>query len=365
MLKKNVMYENKTMLNDLSSQEKVTMSPAETLRRLINSQVISRLIYVVAKLGIADLLRNGPMSCEQLAESANAHPSSLYRVLRTLASVGVFSETEIGTFEQTQVSKLLESDISGSQRAVAMLVWEPWWRQGWDELLYSVETGKIGFDRVHGMGLFEYLSRKADASDLFNKAMASFTEQEIDAILSSYDFSSFTKIIDIGGGNGALMCAILKSCPDVNGILFDLPNTIEMARKLIKEKSEEKRCELVAGDFFKSVPVGGDLYILKSVIHDWDNERALDILKNCHKAMAGDGRLLLIERVIPSGNIPSLSKIMDIVMMVNLGGLERTADEYEALLNSSGFKLAGIIPTGSAMSIIECVPCYYTGNKTP
>ncbi|GBE03018.1 multifunctional cyclase-dehydratase-3-O-methyl transferase TcmN [bacterium BMS3Bbin06] len=332
------------------------MSPADTLRQLINSQVISRLIYVVAKLGIADFLKNGPMSCEQLAKSVNVNSSSLYRALRTLASVGVFSETEAGIFKQTKMSKLLESDIAGSQRAVAMLVWEPWWRQGWDELLYSVETGKVGFDHVHGMGLFEYLSRNADASSLFNKAMDSFTGQEIDSILSSYDFSNFTKIVDIGGGNGAFMCAILKSCPDVNGILFDLPNTIATARKLMKENAEEKRCDLIAGDFFKSMPVGGDLYTLKSVIHDWDDERAIDLLKNCHKAMAGDGRLLLIERVIPSGDVPSAGKIMDIVMMVNLGGLERNANEYEALLNESGFRLTGIIPTGSAMSIIECVP---------
>jgi len=338
------------------------MNPADNLKQLINSQVVSRLIYVVAKLGIADLLKDGPMSCEQLAESTNVNSGSLYRILRTLASVGLFSEIEPGGFGQTQMSKLLESDIAGSQRAVAMLVWEPWWRQGWDELLYSVETGKVGFDRVHGMGLFEYLSCNTDASNLFNKAMDSFTGQEIESILSSYDFSNFTKIVDIGGGNGAFMCAVLKSCPDVNGILFDLPNTIETARKLIKEKAEEKRCDLVAGDFFKSMPVGGDLYTLKSVIHDWDNERAKDILRNCHKAMAGDGRLLLIERVIPSGDVPSPGKIMDIVMMVNLGGLERTANEYEALLNDSGFRLTGIIPTGSAMCIIECVPDYNNKN---
>lgn len=339
---------NKTMKNDLN--------PEDTLRQLINSQVISRLIYVVAKLGIADFIKNGPMSCEQLAESANTNPNSLYRVLRTLASVGVFSETETGIFEQTQMSKLLESDIAGSQRAVAMLVWKPWWRQGWDELLYSVETGKVGFDRVHGMGLFEYLSRNADASDLSNKAMASFTGQEIDSILSAYDFNNFAKIIDIGGGNGALICAVLKRYPQIKGTLFDLPFAVKKARELLKDKLDANNYDLIEGDFFESVPVGGNLYILKSVIHDWDNEHAITILKNCHRAMNGNGRLLVIERVIPSGNVPSPGKIMDIVMMVNLGGHERTASEYKTLLNDSGFKLNGIIPTGSAMNIIECVP---------
>ncbi|MEW5950134.1 MAG: methyltransferase [Thermodesulfobacteriota bacterium] len=340
----------------MNGKIEMTMSPENTLRQLISSQVISRLIYVVAKLGIADLLKDGPRHYERLAELSQADSHSLYRVLRTLAGAGVFSETEPGIFEQTPVSQFLQADVPGSQHAVATLVWEPWWRRGWDELLYSVKTGKVAFNHVHGMDLFEVLSRDSEAAALFNKAMHSFSEQEIDSILSAYDFSSFKKIVDIGGGHGGFISAVLKAYPQIKGILFDLSHAVTTVGKPIEGNTIADRCELVAGDFFKSIPIGGDLYTLKSVIHDWNDERALEILKNCYKAMADSGRLILIERVIPSGNTPSPGKIMDIVMMVNLGGLERTVAEYQGLIEKAGFELIGIIPTTSAMSIIECAP---------
>lgn len=334
----------------------MTTSPENTLRQLISSQVVSRLLYVVAKLRIADLLKDGPKHYKLLAELSEADSHSLYRVLRTLASAGVFSETESGIFEQTPMSHFLQTDVPGSQHAVATLVWEPWWRQSWDELLYSVKTGKVAFKYVHGVDLFEFLSRNSEAAALFNKAMHSFSEQEIDSILSAYDFSNFKKIVDIGGGYGGFIFAVLKAYPQIKGILFDLSPTVITVGKPIEGNTIADRCELVTGDFFKSIPIGGDLYTLKSVIHDWNDERALQILRNCYRAMADSGRLILIERVIPSNSAPSPGKIMDIVMMVNLGGLERTATEYQALIEKAGFELIGIIPTTSAMSIIECAP---------
>jgi len=332
------------------------MRPEDVLKQFSNSQVVSRLIYVVARLGIADLLKDGPRSYKQLAESTKVHPHSLYRVLRTLASVGVFSEIEAGLFEQTPAGSLLQSDIVGSQRALAMLFWEPWWRQGWDELLDCVKTGKVAFDRVHGMSLFDFLSGNAEASDLFNRAMTSFTEKESDSILPAYNFSGFTRIVDVGGGHGGFIRAVLGAYPQIEGVVLDLPHTIEEAKRIVREKSVENRCFFAAGDFFEWVPEGGDLYTLKSIIHDWDDDRAVEILRNCRRAIRQNGRLLMVERVLPTGNEPSAGKIMDIVMMVNLGGVERSATEYRALLEKADFRMVQIIPTASAVSIIECVP---------
>ena len=337
-------------------EEKTDEQNMEFLYGLLNSHVMSRLIYAVAKTGIPDLLKDNQMDYKELAERANVHPHSLYRVMRTLSSVNVFSEMEEGVFRLSDIGQLLRTDIPESQHALAVLMWEPWWRQGWDELLYSLQTGKVAFDHIHGRGLFEYLKQNSEAAELFNKAMTSFTVQEINAILDTYDFSGVKKVVDIGGGRGKLLASLLEKYPSMNGILLDLPMALDSAKRLIDQEDLSERCELVPGDFFTPFSLSGDVYILKSVIHNWNDEQAISILKNCQGSMNKESRLLIIERIIPPGNEPSPAKIMDIVTLVNLGGQERTLSEYEELLRSSGFKLNRVVSTNSAMSIIEGIP---------
>ncbi len=327
--------------------------PEAALYQMMNSHVISRLIYVVAKLGVPDALKNQVMSSEELSETVKAHPASLYRVMRTLAAHGLFTENPKGHFEITATGRLLTTDEPNSQRDLAILMWEPWWRAGWDGLLESITTGVTAFDRAHGIGLFEYLKRRPEAADLFNRAMISITKKEINAIISSYDFSGVSTVVDVGGGYGGLMAALLKRHPWMTGILYDLPHVGDTVRSIMKKEGVHDRCTAAEGDFFSSVPSGGDAYILKSVIHDWEDEESLVILKNCKAAMTDKGRLLLIERTVPPGDIPSPGKIMDIVMLVNLGGRERTEEEYRDLLRSSGFTQVRTIPTASGMNIIE------------
>lgn len=336
--------------------QKVSEQNMKSLYNLLNSHVISRLIYSVSKIGIPDILKDRRMDYTQIAERTGVHPRSLYRVMRTLCTVNVFSETEEDVFNLGEVGQLLRTDIPESQHALAILMWEPWWRQGWDELLYSLKTGNVAFDHVHGERLFEYLRRNPDDAELFNKAMTSITMQENKAILDAYDFSGIQKIVDIGGGHGKLLASTLRAYPSMEGILFELPMVLDSARINIGHENLSERCELIAGDFFESFSLQGDVYILKSVIHDWKDEQATRILKNCRRSLSKNGRLLIIERIIPSGNDLHPAKLMDIVMLVNLGGQERMLPEYEGLLNSSGFKLNGIISTNSAMSIIEGVP---------
>ncbi len=340
----------------LDKDEKKSVPLDAVLYQMMNSHAVSRLIYVVAKLGIPDAMDDGAIGSERLAETVGAHPQSLYRVMRTLAGFGLFSEKQKGHFELTPLGRLLRTDAPDSQRALAILMWEPWWRQGWDGLLSSVTTGVTAFDQAHGTDLFDYLKSHPDAADLFNRAMISITKKEINSILSAYDFSDLSPIIDVGGGYGGLIAALLRTYPRMTGIVYDLPHLADTAKRMIEKEGVRDRCTLVAGNFFTSIPSGGDAYILKSVIHDWEDEKALIILKNCRAAMPDKSRLLVIERMIPSGDVPSPAKIMDMVMMVNLGGRERTEEEYGCLLKSSGFRTRRTIPTAIGMNILEALP---------
>ncbi|MFN2540569.1 MAG: methyltransferase, partial [Chthoniobacterales bacterium] len=223
----------------------------------------------------------------------------------------------------------------------------------WGELLHSVRTGEIAFDRAFGMPVWKFFSQNPDNAQTFNDAMTGLTLAVNDAVISSYDFSAIRTIVDIGGGHGSLLASILEAHPKMKGVLFDAPPVIDGAQSRFQSEGLANRCELVAGDFFASVPLGGDAYILKWIIHDWDDERCIKILKNCHRAMTEDGKLLLVEAVVPRGSELHFSKFMDLNMLVMTGGRERTADEYRTLLEASGFKLTRIVPTDSAMSVIE------------
>lgn len=343
------------MSNKSKTQETNRAAPEAVLPKMIRDRIFPHLIYVAAKLGIADLLADGPKSSAELAKAVKAQPHALYRVLRALASRGIFAETEDGCFELTPIAAPLQSGVPGSVRAWAIMTGENWFQHPFGELLYCVRTGKDAFSYVHGKGLFEYLKEDSEAGQIFNEVMSKLTEPQTDAVVAAYDFAGISNIVDIGGGKGTLIAAVLKANPRMQGVLYDLPYVVEEAKRVIKAEDLTDRCELIAGDMFESVP-GGEVYILKRILHDWHDEHSISILKNCRRAIANNGRLLVVEGVVPAGNEPSQMKTDDINMMVVAGGLERTRAEFSALFDAAGFKLAKVFPTQSTLSIVEGVP---------
>jgi len=329
--------------------------PPEALLQMITSSWVSQTIYVAAKLGIADLLSEGPRSSDELAKATGTHAGSLYRVMRALASVGVFAEVEDGRFTLTPLAAYLQTSVFGSMRALAIMFGEEWHWQPWWNVLYSIKTGNSAFEHVNGMKLFEYLAQDTEAAQVFNEAMTVMTSMFNATTTANYDFSSIRKIVEVGGGHGSLISAILKAYPRMQGVLFDLPTVVIGAKYHIEAEELAERCEIVEGDFFESVPSGGDAYILKNVIHDWDEDSAITILRNCHRAMVDKGELLLIEAVIPPKNEPSLSKFLDLEILVIAGGYERTEAEYRTLLEAAGFHLTNVIKTESPLSVIKAV----------
>jgi hypothetical protein len=280
----------------------------------------------------------------------------LRRLLRVLASRGVFAEEPDGAFVLSALAEPLRSDApGGSARDYALFLGQPFAQRPWEELTGSLRTGQPGFDLVYRAKLFEYLAANPADGAIFNNAMSSNTSREADAVIAAYDFTPFGRIIDIAGGHGGLLAAILASSAASKGVLFDLPQVIAIATGASRDRGVAGRCELVSGDMFTAVPPGGDAYILKRTLHDWDDNRAASILRHCRDAMNQDGRILIVDMVIPAGNEPHPSKHYDLMMMVMLGGQERTEEEFAVLLAAAGLDLARIIPTRSPLSIIEAV----------
>ncbi|HKN46758.1 MAG TPA: methyltransferase [Candidatus Polarisedimenticolia bacterium] len=330
---------------------------------LIAGYMTSQLIYVAARLGVADHLRDGAKSSEELAKATRSHAPSLRRLLRGLAVVGMVEEIEPGQFQLTPSGALLGAGVPGSVRNLAMLfIDESVWRS-WGDLLHSVRTGETALEHVFGMGTFEYCARNPEFAAIFNEAMTEATRWAAPSVLAVYDFSRFRTIVDVGGGNGTLVGAILAANPGLRGIVFDLPSGVEGARCHLEAAGLGGRCEIVAGDFFVApLPSGADAYVVKSVIHDWDDERSRAILTNCRRAMPAHGRLLLIEPVVPAkvdGSAAHRMMVMsDLNMLAVTGGRERTEAEFWELLNSTGFRLAAVVPARapSNFSVIEGVP---------
>ncbi len=322
---------------------------AETvLTQILLGRVASQALYVVAKLGIADLLVDGPKPVEELAKAAESDAAALYRVLRALASMGIFEEQEDRVFALTPTAEPLRSDVPNSMRDVAVFWGEEWNWQVWGKILYSVRTGKPAWTQIHSEQVFEYFEKNPEAGRIFDRAMTSFSGVATKAVLEAYDFSGIETLIDIAGGHGRLINRILDAYPAMQGVLFDLPHVIENA-------NVGDRLELATGDFFAKVPSGGDAYMMKHIIHDWDDERAITILKNIKKAMNPGARVLVIESVIADGNGQDFGKLLDIEMLVSPGGKERTAAEYEDLFRRSGLRLTRIVRTKSPYSVIEAV----------
>ena len=275
--------------------------------------------------------------------------------MRALASLGLFTEVAAAQYELTPVGHFLRIRVPGSLRALALTVTEFDW-QPWEHMIHSVKTGEPAFPVVHGASAFEYLGKHPDTGRMFNEAMIDFVSQNIRAVVAAYDFKPFRTIVDVGGGHGALMAAILEASPSTQGIIIDLPAAVEAASRDVVARGLADRCACVAGDFFKGVPEGGEAYILASIIHDWNDDAAAAILRNCRKAMTDGTPLLLIEMVIPEGDGPFFGKLLDLEMLVCFGGRERTEREYRELLRETGFNLVRIVSTQAPASIIESRP---------
>jgi hypothetical protein len=331
-------------------------SPVEQLNCLISGGWIAQAIKVAADLGLADLIADGQHSSEGLAQATGSHPRALYRVLRMLASVGIFTEQGPGQFALTPMAELLRSDSPMSQRGRARFAGsETQWR-AWAELGYSVETGKTAFEHVHGMDVWEYRARNPAAAAAFNAAMTSLSLRVARAVADAYDFSGVETVVDVAGGHGAMLATILRAHPRLRGIVMDLPHVAEGAERSIADAGLADRCTVIAGDMFEGVPPGAGLYLLSYIIHDWDDDRSIAILKNCRTAMGPDGKVLLIEEVIQPGDQPSFGKLADLQMLVAAGGQERTEDEYRALAAAAGLTLTRVIPTSAPRSIVELMP---------
>ena len=328
------------------------LPPVAQLGNMLCGFWISQGISVVAKLGIADLLRDEARTADDLADQTQVHAFSLYRLLRMLASVGVFVEDESNKFSLTEIGQYLRSDVEGSQRAMAMMLGDEHFHS-WCELLYSVQTGKPAFDKVYGMPVFDFLSQHPEQATIFDAAMVSVHGRETAAILDAYDFSGVKTLADVGGGNGSVLIATLQKNPHLQGMLFDLPGVIARATPNFAAAGLTDRCRLISGSFFESIPAGADAYLMRHIIHDWNDQQCHTILTNIHQALPADGRLLVAESVIPAGNAPFFGKLLDMNMLVIPGGQERTAEEYDTLFAKAGFRLTRIVPTSTEISIIE------------
>jgi len=331
-------------------------TPSEQLRHLIFGFRVSQALYAAAELGIADLLAGGPRSADDLATASGAHAPSLYRVLRLLASEGVFTETDSGRFALTPMAEALRRDAPGSLHPMVLFnACETMWKS-WGHLVHAVRTGEPAFDHAHGVDLFEYFRRHPDEWAVFNQLMTNQTAPITRAVALAYDFSPCGTIVDVGGGRGALALGLLEAYPHLRGVVFDQPAVAAGARRAIEAAGLADRCEAVGGDFFAAVPEGGDTYLAKFILHDWDDERCVAILRACRRAVPADGRLLVIELLIPPGDERSYAKSQDVNMLVNLTGRERTEAEYRTLYEAAGFALTRTIPAHGELHVIEGIP---------
>lgn len=323
---------------------------------LIMGRWVSHLIYVAAKLELADRLKHGPRTVEELATAAEVQAPVLYRVLRTLASVGVFAETKDNRFKLTPLALTLQKAAPGSMHAAALLFGEKYQEDARAQLVQGLKTGEIPFVKAHGVSFFEYLEKHAEDFKVFGESMTSVSSTENPAIAAAYKFSGMRTLVDVGGGNGSLLGTILKANPKLKGVLFDLPSVSASAKqdRHVTVKGIAERCTLESGDFFEAVPKGGDAYMMKRTLHDWDDERCSKILANCCAEMNENGRVLVIDSVISPGNGPDRGKLIDMQMLI-MGGRERTKQEFAALFRNAGLKLTRIVPTKCPLSIVEGV----------
>lgn len=333
----------------MTASQGPAVHPRKALAQIMVGNQIQQAVYVAAKLGIADALKDGPKRSEEVARAVGAHPGSLYRLLRLLASFGIFAEDEDGQFNLTPVASLLKKGTPSCAFAL--------WSGGlsyrvFGELEHSVRTGEPAFEHLFGMEFFDYLNRNPELGDLFDHAM-SWHSSPITPVIAAQDFSGIDTIVDVAGGRGELLAAVLTAHPALHGILIDHPRVIDSARLRLEAAGVADRCTIASGDILQSVPPGGDAYILKSVIHGLDDDDAARLLTNCRTAMNSHGKIRLVEFVLPAGNEPFPGKLMDLLMLIGGKGRERTLQEFSTLFTKAGLRLANIETTNFLYSIIE------------
>jgi len=331
-----------------------TPPPVALLKMLAGFEVTAALT-TAASLGVAERLADGPRDSASLAADVGADADALYRVLRTLSSVGVFTEVSPRHFALTPVGDCLRGDVPGSMRSMVLL-WGREHYRAFAELEHSVRTGAPAFDHVYGMSWWSYLSRTPEVGAVFDAAMTNLSRQVHAGAIASYDFSQATHVVDVGGGHGALLAAVLARNPHLRGTLFDVPAVAEVARKRLADAGLLDRVEVVGGDFFDAVPSGGDVYLLSMVMHDWPDGAAASILRNVRDVVPPDGRVLIVDAVLPDGDGPHLGKIVDLVMLTMLGGRERSAREFGELLTAAGLQLASVVESDGPTSVVVARP---------
>ena len=337
---------NEVALNDIQTGEKL-------LKQIFDGSWMTQAVSVAAELGIADILADGSYSVEDLADKTETHCNALYRIMRALASVGIFFQESDGRFSLTPTANLLRSNFPESQRSFAIMMGNEF-HGAWGELLHTVRTGEPGWQKRFGTPAFQYMIEHPERHGIYDSAMGGYGQAEGEAMLDVYDFSAFQTVMDVGGGSAMLLTAILNRYPDIKGRLFDLPSVVDRARSRISEAGLSDRCRIEGGDFFSSVPAGADAYIMQHILHDWDDSAAISILRNCREAMNPASRILLVETVIPNSNEPCFGKWLDLMMLL-VGGRERTEKEYRKLFSAAGLMLNRVIPTALEVSIIEAL----------
>ncbi len=323
------------------------------LRRLVNGYQVTQAIHVAAKLGLADHLADGPRTSDDLARATDADPSALYRLLRALASVGVVREEADSRFALTDLGTCLRSDAPDSVAGWAAFVGEPYHWQTWGALEYGVRTGQNAFRHVHGTDPWTFRAQRPELSTGFDQAMTDLARQAAAAILAAYDFGQFQTVVDVGGGNGTLLAAILARHPAMRGVLFDQLHVVAGAMPILAAAGVADRCEVVGGSFFEAVPAGGDAYVLKSILHDWEDADCIRILERCRQAMTTGATLLVVERELGPPNTYPDGKFSDLNMLVATGGRERTPEEYATLFSATGFRFAGVTPSDIGVGVFE------------
>jgi hypothetical protein len=331
-----------------------TVSPDAEVMELVVAKIKTHAVGVFAQLGLADLLADGPQSARKLAERTGTHAPSLNRLLRTLAALNVVSEPGPGVYGLTSVGQLLRSDVSGSMRGIATMFGSEFHARAWGCLTHSVSTGEPAFDRVFKMPIFEYLEKNPELAAAFDEAMTSSSAAQSRAVAEAYDFSGIGTLVDVGGGHGTLLATILKDNPALRGVLLELPHVADGAGRVFREAGVHDRVQVMSGDFLENVPAGGDAYVMKRILHDWDDERAAKLLGNCRAAMAPDGRVLVVDAVIDDSPGSLYGKLLDMEMLVLTPyGKERTEEEFRRLFEVVGLRLERVVEMASPLKVVE------------
>jgi hypothetical protein len=328
-------------------------SPQAELVEMAMAHWVSRLLYVAAELNLADHLDRGMKTAAELAETTGTDAPSLYRLMRTLSSLGLFTEDPTHCFSLTPMGKALKTGTADSVRTSVLTLAGDIFTRAHEQLLYSVRTGKSGFEKVFDAPLFEWLAKHPTEAAMFNETMVGIHGAEPAAVAAAYDFSDFNTITDVGGSTGNMLTTILRRYPKPRGTLFDLPHVVRNAPALIEARGLMDRVSIEAGSFFERIPADSDVYLLSHIIHDWSEDHCLAILGNCYQAMKPGARLLIIEVVLAARDAPHPGKLLDMIMLTIPGGQERTEQEYGELLEKAGLRLARVVPTQSAVAVIE------------